>query len=40
MEEIDCDKGDKLEDIMHDVDEYFLDHPHLFECLKNDTEKP
>jgi len=25
---------------MHDVDEYFVDHPHLFESLKNDAEKP
>ena len=29
----------KLEDMMHDVDEYFVDHPHLFESLKNDAEK-
>jgi len=24
---------------MHDADEYFVDHPHLFESLKNDVEK-
>ena len=23
---------------MHDVDEYFLDHPYLFESLKNNAE--
>jgi len=38
-EEVECDEGDKLENIMHDVDEYFVDHPHLFERLKNDAEK-
>ena len=38
--EVDCDEGDKLEDMMHDIDEYFMDHPHLFESLKNDAEKP
>ena len=26
--------------MMHDVNEYFVDHPHLFESLKNDAEKP
>jgi len=39
-EEVDCDKGDKLEDMMYDVNEYFVDHPHLFESLRNDAEKP
>ena len=24
---------------MHDVDEYFVDRPYLFESLKNDIEK-
>jgi len=24
---------------MHDADEYFVDHPHLFESVKNDAEK-
>ena len=24
---------------MHDADEYFVDHPHLFESLKNDAKK-
>ena len=38
-EEVNCDKGDKLEDMMPDVDKYFVDHPHLFESLKNDAEK-
>jgi len=33
-----CDEGDKLEDMMHDANEYFIDYPHLFESLKNDAE--
>ena len=31
-EKVDCDEGDKLEDMMHDVNEYFVDHPHFFGC--------
>jgi len=26
--------------MMHDVDESFVHHPHLFESMKNDAEKP
>ena len=29
-EEVDCDEGDKLKDMRHDVDEYFVDYPHFF----------
>ena len=27
-----------LEDIMHDVDEYFVDRPHLLKSLNNNAE--
>jgi len=37
--EVECNEGDKLEDMIHDADEYFVDHPHLFESFKNDAEK-
>jgi len=36
--EVECDEGYKLEYMMHDADEYFVDHLHSFECLKNDAE--
>jgi len=35
-EEVKCNEGDKLEDMMHDVNEYFMDDSHLFESLNND----
>ena len=38
-EKVDCEKGDKLEDMTHGVNEYFVDHPHLFASLKNNTKK-
>ena len=38
-EEFKCDDNDKLEDMIHDIDEYIVDHPHLFESLKNNAKK-
>ena len=34
-----CSEGDKLENMIHDVEEYFMDRSHLIESLKDDTEK-
>ena len=39
-EEVDYSKGDKLEDMTHDVKEHFMDRPHLIKSLKDDAEKP
>lgn len=39
-DELDSNESDKLEDMMHDVEENFMDCPHLFERLKSDAEKP
>ena len=38
-EEIDCSQGDKLEDMIHDVEDHFMDRPNLIQSLKNDARK-
>jgi len=38
-EKVDCNEGDKLEDMIHDVEEHFMDHQHLIQSLKDDAEK-
>ena len=38
-EEVNCSEGDKLEDMIHDVEDHFMDHPHLIQNVKNDAEK-
>ena len=38
-EEGDYSEGDKLEDMIHDVEKHFIDCSHLIECLKDDAEK-
>ena len=38
-EEVYYDESDKLENMIHDVDAYFVDHSYLFESSKNDAEK-
>jgi len=38
-EEIDCNEGDKLEDMIYDVEDHFMDRPHLIQSLKDNAEK-
>ena len=38
-EEVNCNEGDKVEDMMHDIEEYFVDRPDLFKSLNNDAKK-
>jgi len=38
-EEVDCNEGDQLKYMIHDIEENFTDCPHLFKSLKNDSEK-
>ena len=38
-EEVDCSEGDKLEDMIHDIEEGFMDLSHLIQSLKDDAEK-
>ena len=33
--EVDCSKGDKLEDMIHDIKEHFMHCPHLIEYFKD-----
>ena len=37
-EEIDS-EGDKLEDMIHDIQSHFMDHPHLIQSFKDDADK-
>ena len=39
-EEVDCSEGDKLEDMIHDVEDHFMNRPHLIQTLKDDTKEP
>jgi len=34
-----CSESDELEDMIHDIEEYFMDRQHLFKSLKDDAEK-
>ena len=36
-EEIDCSGGDKLEDMIHDIEDHFMNYPHLIQSLKDDA---
>ena len=38
-EGVDCSKGDKLEDMIYDVEDHFMDRPHLIQSLKDNAEK-
>ena len=38
-EEVDCSEGDKLEDMIHDIEYHFMDRPHLIDNLKDNAEK-
>ena len=35
--EVDCSESDKLEDMIYDVEDHFVDHPHLIQSLKDDA---
>jgi len=37
-EEVDCNEGDKLENMIYDVEENFMDRPKILDNLKNDAE--